>query len=96
MKVDGSLKLASRKEQTAATLFGGQMKVKVEPPTAEDEANFALTEMKRCWEKVNDQIAIAAFLYKKLEEADIDPAVKQEVWFEFNATQRRLMKEAMK
>ena len=72
------------------------MKVKAEPPTAEDEANFALTEMKRCWEKVNNRITLAASIYKKLEEADIDPAVKQKVWFEFNATQRRLMKEALK
>jgi len=72
------------------------MKVKAEPPTAEDEANFAITEMKCCWESINALVKIAASIYKKLEEADIDPAVKQEVWFEFNATQRRLMKEALK
>jgi len=73
------------------------MKVKVESPTAEDEADFTIRLMMNCWRSIDEQIEAAALLYRKLDDnPDIDPAVKKEVWFHFSATQRRLMKGALK
>ena len=47
MKVDGSLKLASRKEQAAATLFGGQMKI--QSIKSQDRRDFwAVYECEHC------------------------------------------------